>query len=39
MNIITGMGAGRSLEFAFAIAEALTSKEKVEEIKAKMEII
>ena len=39
MNIITGMGAGRSLDFAFAIAEALTSKEKVEEIKAKMEII
>ena len=39
MNIITGMGAGRSLEFAFAIAEALTSKEKIEEIKAKMEII
>ena len=39
MNIITGMGAGRSLEFAFAIAESLTSKEKVEEIKAKMEII
>ena len=39
MNIITGMGAGRSLEFAFTIAEALTSKEKVEEIKAKMEII
>ena len=26
MNIITGMGAGRSLEFAFAIAESLTSK-------------
>ena len=39
MNIITGMGAGRSLDFAFAIAESLTSKEKVEEIKAKMEII
>ena len=39
MNIITGMGAGRSLDFAFAIAEALTSKEKIEEIKAKMEII
>lgn len=39
MNIITGMGAGRSLDFAFAIAETLTSKEKVEEIKAKMEII
>lgn len=39
MNIITGMGAGRSLDFAFAIAEVLTSKEKVEEIKAKMEII
>ena len=39
MNIITGMGAGRSLEFAFAIAESLTYKEKVEEIKAKMEII
>lgn len=39
MNIITGMGAGRSLDFSFAIAEALTSKEKVEEIKAKMEII
>ena len=39
MNIITGMGAGRSLEFAFAIAESLTSKEKVEEIKAKMEIL
>ena len=39
MNIITGMGAGRSLDFAFAIAEALASKEKVEEIKAKMEII
>ena len=39
MNLITGMGAGRSLDFAFAIAESLTSKEKVEEIKAKMEII
>ena len=39
MNIITGMGAGRSLDFAFAIAESLTSKEKVEVIKAKMEII
>ena len=39
MHIITGMGAGRSLDFAFAIAEVLTSKEKVEEIKAKMEII
>ena len=39
MNIITGMGAGRSLDFAFAIAESLTSKEKVEEIKTKMEII
>ena len=39
MNIITGMGAGRSIDFAFAIAESLTSKEKVEEIKAKMEII
>ena len=39
MNIITGIGAGRSLDFAFAIAESLTSKEKVEEIKAKMEII
>ena len=39
MNIITGMGAGRSLDFAFAISESLTSKEKVEEIKAKMEII
>lgn len=39
MNIITGMGAGRSLDFAFAIAESLTSKEKVEGIKAKMEII
>ncbi|MCI6918821.1 DJ-1/PfpI family protein [bacterium] len=39
MNIITGMGAGRSLDFAFAIAESLTSKEKVVEIKAKMEII
>ena len=39
MNIITGMGAGRSLDFAFAIAESLTSKEKVEEIKANMEII
>ena len=39
MNIITGMGAGRSLDFAFAIAESLTSQEKVEEIKAKMEII
>ena len=39
MNIITGMGAGRSLDFAFAIAEVLTSKEKVEEITAKMAII
>ena len=39
MNIITGMGAGRSLDFAFAIAESLTFKETVEEIKAKMEMI
>lgn len=39
MNIITGMGAGRSLEFALAIAKELTSEEKVEEIKSKMEII
>lgn len=39
MNIITGMGAGRSLEFALAIAKELTSEEKIEEVKVKMEII
>lgn len=39
MNIITGMGAGRSLEFALAIAKELTSEETIEEVKVKMEII
>lgn len=37
-NLITGKGAGLSLPFAFAIAEALTSTEVVEEVKGKMEL-
>ena len=36
-NLITGKGAGLSLPFALAIAEALTSAEKVAEVKEKME--
>lgn len=37
-NLITGKGAGLSLPFAFAIAEALTSAEVVAEVKGKMEL-
>lgn len=35
-NIITGKGAGTSLQFGFLLVEALISKEKADEIKAKM---
>ena len=37
-NLITGKGAGLSLPFAFAIAEALTSTETVANVKDKMEL-
>ncbi len=37
-NLITGKGAGLSLPFAFAIAEALTSPKTVAEVKGKMEL-
>ena len=37
-KLITGKGAGRSLEFAFTCAEALYPKEKIAEVKKKMEL-
>lgn len=37
-ELITGKGAGLSLPFAFAIAEALTSAEVIEDVKGKMEL-
>ncbi len=37
-NIITANGAGNSLPFAFALAEALTDAVTVEEVKRKMEL-
>ncbi|MBS9775552.1 MAG: DJ-1/PfpI family protein, partial [Fusobacterium sp.] len=38
-NIITGIGAGHSLDFAFLIAEQFFSKEKILEVKKGMELI
>ncbi len=37
-NIITGKGAGLSLPFALALAEALVGSEKVAEVRSKMEL-
>lgn len=37
-NLITGKGAGLSLPFSLAIAEALTSPETVADVKSKMEL-
>lgn len=38
-NIITAVGAGHSLDFAFKIAEQFFSKEKIDEVKKGMELI
>lgn len=38
-NLITGIGAGRALEFGFEIAKVLLNDEKVENIKKGMELI
>lgn len=37
-NLITGIGAGKSLEFAFTLAKNLVTEEKIEEVKKGMEI-
>ena len=38
-KIITGVGAGQAINFAFKIAEQFFDKEKIEEVKKGMEII
>ena len=38
-KIITGIGAGQAINFAFKIAEQFFDKEKIEEVKKGMEII
>lgn len=38
-KIITGVGAGLALNFAFKIAEQFFTKEKIEEVKKGMELI
>ena len=38
-KIITGIGAGQSINFAFKIAEQFFSKEKIDEVKRGMEIL
>ncbi|WP_297596219.1 DJ-1 family glyoxalase III [uncultured Cetobacterium sp.] len=38
-NLITGIGAGKSLEFGFALAEKLVNKEVIERVKNGMELL
>ena len=38
-NLITAVGAGKSLDFAFALAEILVDKETIENVKKGMELL
>ncbi|MGL6119434.1 MAG: DJ-1/PfpI family protein, partial [Fusobacteriaceae bacterium] len=38
-NLITSPGAGRSIDFSFALASVLVSEEKINEVKKGMELI